>query len=841
MIATNESMIMFENGQKKEPQRQNFVFQVLVPTFNSMSTIRTALDSIVNQTFKDWVCIILDDCSEDGTYGILQEYISRFPNRFRVGRLEKRIPTGEVRNMLITEGERFNAPYTLWLDSDDSFGNREIFQRIFNRLRQTSFPDLLQLSYIVTFEDGTTEYRPASSTSVQQLSEDGRWQACWSKCVKSKLLVKFDPCLFRFEDTSFHFETLEKVRTVNFFNDGDKFPAVRYKVNRTTQTITPEVFSKIQDLSKALKLDCAKKALQKTVEYWKKLCRSDKTSVEQSIVGKQDDIHVGWIHGSENTQDEKPKTADKTTSIAQRKYKFGDVTVAMATFPERIKCAVEVLKVLWPQCDHLKVCLNEFEKEPVEIQNFRKVIAKTQNKNHTFEAILANGKNGIPDLGCINKMRWLDKCDGYYLTVDDDIGYPMNYVEKLIEGIDRYDGKAVCSFHGKTFAFRNGRISFDEPFFDFKLFFEETCEDIQMHSVGMGVGGSVPKNIGLKFSLFSKYKKREAGDDEIVASYCAANNIPCYVLKKPNNFLKLWRLPGYRMSTDKESKRERKNKVLENVKSWPKLSEQLSITYITDSNPISQKYLATSIVSVLENANIPLTFNVLYRSMAKELHDCLDYIGKKYKVKIKGIPISDTLIQRCISCNKKTIQLGKASATSIALAKFELPYILNDSRTLFLDNDTLCVGSLKELYDIATSSDMPLLTAVKHESMDRFRSNESFIKAHPYHAYEDYVNSGVLLINLTGWRTNGISEELWNGKRNCLDNTLVDQNVINMVFHNRMKIIDVKFNACSGKDNASKAAIIHFYGRGNKPLIDNNPKLINAWMTYYSVIKTFFK
>ena len=137
----NESMIQFENGQKKEQiQKSRLFFQVLIPVYNGITTIRTALDSVVNQTFKDWVCVVLDDCSEDGTYGILQEYVTRFPNKFRVGRLEKRIPTGEVRNMLIAEGAKFNASYTLWLDSDNMFGSPEIFQRIFNRLKQTTYP-----------------------------------------------------------------------------------------------------------------------------------------------------------------------------------------------------------------------------------------------------------------------------------------------------------------------------------------------------------------------------------------------------------------------------------------------------------------------------------------------------------------------------------------------------------------------------------------------------------------------------------------------------------------------------------------------------------------------------
>ena len=40
---------------------------------------------------------------------------------------------------------------------------------------------------------------------------------------------------------------------------------------------------------------------------------------------------------------------------------------------------------------------------------------------------------------------------GYYLSLDDDLLYPPDYVETLIAGIERYDQRLVCSFHGRWF------------------------------------------------------------------------------------------------------------------------------------------------------------------------------------------------------------------------------------------------------------------------------------------------------------------------------------------------------------------------------------------------------
>lgn len=47
---------------------------IIVPTYNSERFLRRAIDSIVNQTFRDWELIIVDDASTDGTKKIISDY-----------------------------------------------------------------------------------------------------------------------------------------------------------------------------------------------------------------------------------------------------------------------------------------------------------------------------------------------------------------------------------------------------------------------------------------------------------------------------------------------------------------------------------------------------------------------------------------------------------------------------------------------------------------------------------------------------------------------------------------------------------------------------------------------
>jgi glycosyltransferase involved in cell wall biosynthesis len=53
---------------------------VIIPNYNHAKYLRQRIDSVLNQTFKDFEIIILDDCSTDGSREIIEEYSSRFPS-----------------------------------------------------------------------------------------------------------------------------------------------------------------------------------------------------------------------------------------------------------------------------------------------------------------------------------------------------------------------------------------------------------------------------------------------------------------------------------------------------------------------------------------------------------------------------------------------------------------------------------------------------------------------------------------------------------------------------------------------------------------------------------------
>lgn len=62
---------------------------VMLPVYNSEETLQRCIDSIKSQTYKDWIVIALDDCSNDNSYNILKQNESEkffaFRNEINIG------------------------------------------------------------------------------------------------------------------------------------------------------------------------------------------------------------------------------------------------------------------------------------------------------------------------------------------------------------------------------------------------------------------------------------------------------------------------------------------------------------------------------------------------------------------------------------------------------------------------------------------------------------------------------------------------------------------------------------------------------------------------------------
>lgn len=98
---------------------------VIIPTYNRCAALYSAVESIVKQTYEDWELIIVDDCSTDRTWEVIDHYErGRFGDKIS----SHRLPTNSgspvrPRNVGV---DMARGDYVAFLDSDDSWYPRKL-------------------------------------------------------------------------------------------------------------------------------------------------------------------------------------------------------------------------------------------------------------------------------------------------------------------------------------------------------------------------------------------------------------------------------------------------------------------------------------------------------------------------------------------------------------------------------------------------------------------------------------------------------------------------------------------------------------------------------------------
>ncbi len=91
------------------------IVSVIVPVYNAQKTLEKCLDALINQTYKDFEVICVDDGSQDSSFEILKQYAGK-DSRFKVYTQENHGPAF-TRHYAISQSN--NSKYLMFCDADD--------------------------------------------------------------------------------------------------------------------------------------------------------------------------------------------------------------------------------------------------------------------------------------------------------------------------------------------------------------------------------------------------------------------------------------------------------------------------------------------------------------------------------------------------------------------------------------------------------------------------------------------------------------------------------------------------------------------------------------------------
>ena len=191
-------------------QKKDYKFSIIIPNYNNAKWLEQCLNSVLNQTYKNYEIIFIDDMSEDNSLEIAEKMLKP-PHK--VLKVPYKKYNGGTRNIGILQA---TGDYIVCLDSDDHLKNENTLQEINDNLQDE---DVMFLGFDL-YKDGVEDlypFRPNYDTMYQAFTNDVC--AIWTKVVKTELLKDtLFPESTLAEDRVHHYRICEKANSFTCLN-----------------------------------------------------------------------------------------------------------------------------------------------------------------------------------------------------------------------------------------------------------------------------------------------------------------------------------------------------------------------------------------------------------------------------------------------------------------------------------------------------------------------------------------------------------------------------------------------------------------------------------------------
>ena len=219
-------------------------FSIIISAYNIEAYIERAIKSVLEQTFKNFELIIVNDCSKDQTL----EKIKKFTDeRITVINNERNVGLGAVRNIGIAKAR---GEYIVHLDGDDALYENTTLEKI-NTLIGKDTPDIIYLGFkdvggfnkihLSTAENSTKEARLTCDINFSVPSK------CWRREFLLKNNIKFKENIY-YEDMVYSTTATILAKTYKY----GEFPIFKYYRNRKGSIMSTPSIRRCSDMYRML-------------------------------------------------------------------------------------------------------------------------------------------------------------------------------------------------------------------------------------------------------------------------------------------------------------------------------------------------------------------------------------------------------------------------------------------------------------------------------------------------------------------------------------------------------------------------------------------------------------
>lgn len=211
------------------------MISIIVPVYNSEKYLKKCINSILNQTYKDFEVIIINDCSEDNSDNIIKSYKDK---RIIYIKNETNKGIGYNRNLGINKSK---GDYICFIDSDDYIRN-DFLELMYNKCNNDNL-DLCICDYNYVYDSGKIKKVNLESFINTNLNEtpklliDIPLGPCNKMYRKSMIVdnkIKFSEKL-KYEDISFVASTLFYSKCIGKIDETLNYFSVHENSETTTR------------------------------------------------------------------------------------------------------------------------------------------------------------------------------------------------------------------------------------------------------------------------------------------------------------------------------------------------------------------------------------------------------------------------------------------------------------------------------------------------------------------------------------------------------------------------------------------------------------------------------
>lgn len=207
---------------------------VIVPIYNTEEYLRECIDSILNQTFTDWECFLVDDGSQDSSGAICDEYATK-DSRIHVIHKEN----GGVSSARNTALGRIKGEWLTFVDSDDCLYSQALEKWVSQA--DNNNLDLIQCHFNREYKDGQkvadeTDVLTASQYAVSETYLTCVWGTLFKVSIIKEHSLRFDEMVRLGEDQIFLLNHMQHCSRIQRINDVLYF----YRNNATSAVNNPK-------------------------------------------------------------------------------------------------------------------------------------------------------------------------------------------------------------------------------------------------------------------------------------------------------------------------------------------------------------------------------------------------------------------------------------------------------------------------------------------------------------------------------------------------------------------------------------------------------------------------